>query len=85
MKPRGEEFWNNPEDERHGTTNGYSNLKCRCDRCKDAWKVWHRSYMQQGDRLERHADRQMVRRGRERKYAYVPRARMNEDGEWVDG
>lgn len=25
-----------PDDPRHGTYNGYSNLKCRCDRCREA-------------------------------------------------
>jgi hypothetical protein len=26
-----------PADERHGTTNGYSNHKCRCPACQSAW------------------------------------------------
>ena len=26
-----------PDDPRHGTVNGYSNLDCRCQRCRDAW------------------------------------------------
>jgi hypothetical protein len=25
------------DDPRHGTTNGYSNLRCRCTACKAAW------------------------------------------------
>lgn len=25
-----------PDDSRHGTENGYSNLRCHCDRCKAA-------------------------------------------------
>lgn len=25
-----------PDDARHGTTNGYRNLRCRCDRCRAA-------------------------------------------------
>lgn len=25
------------DDERHGTTNGYSNYSCRCAPCTDAW------------------------------------------------
>lgn len=29
-------FANNPDDLRHGTENGYSNLRCRCDRCQAA-------------------------------------------------
>jgi hypothetical protein len=26
-----------PDDPRHGTLNGYSNLKCRCQPCREAW------------------------------------------------
>jgi hypothetical protein len=29
-----------PDDERHGTANGYSNYKCRCARCREAWRVY---------------------------------------------
>lgn len=25
------------DDPRHGTTNGYNNLKCRCQPCRNAW------------------------------------------------
>jgi hypothetical protein len=28
-----------PDDKRHGTVNGYSNLACRCQRCRDAWAL----------------------------------------------
>jgi hypothetical protein len=27
-------------DPRHGTTNGYGNLKCRCADCRRAWTAW---------------------------------------------
>lgn len=81
-KPRGPDFWNNPDDPRHGTVNGYSNHKCRCDRCRANWTRWHREYMHRGDNLERHAHRQMERLGRTRKREYAPRPRKNEDGEW---
>lgn len=30
------QFFNNPDDPRHGTLNGYDNLCCRCDRCRRA-------------------------------------------------
>lgn len=30
------ELLSNPEDERHGTINGYVNHMCRCDLCTDA-------------------------------------------------
>ena len=26
-----------PDDPRHGSVNGYSNLACRCQPCKNAW------------------------------------------------
>jgi hypothetical protein len=85
-KTRGEEFWEDPDDDRHGTTNGYSNLKCRCESCTEAWRVWHRRYMHEGDRLQRHAGRQMARRQRqggcERQRDYRPRARLNDQDEW---
>lgn len=28
-----------PDDPRHGTVNGYGNLKCRCQPCRDAWSA----------------------------------------------
>jgi hypothetical protein len=31
---------NGPDDHRHGTINGYSNHKCRCDLCKAAWREY---------------------------------------------
>lgn len=30
-------------DDRHGTTNGYCNLRCRCDACTSAWRAYHAS------------------------------------------
>lgn len=49
-KPEGyvpkEEFASTASDPRHGTVNGYSNLRCRCDRCTEAWAVNHKVYMQ---------------------------------------
>lgn len=30
-------FREDPNDSRHGSTNGYTNLGCRCDRCRAAW------------------------------------------------
>lgn len=29
-----------PDDPRHGTSNGYTNLKCRCQPCRDAWAAY---------------------------------------------
>lgn len=34
-----------PDDPRHGTTNGYANLGCRCPECKRANAVAHLAYM----------------------------------------
>lgn len=31
-----------PGDPRHGTSNGYTNLKCRCDACRAAWAAYKR-------------------------------------------
>ena len=31
-----EAFRNNPDDPRHGSLNGYSNMRCRCSRCRKA-------------------------------------------------
>ena len=31
------------DDPRHGTVNGYSNLKCRCDECRAAWAADQRT------------------------------------------
>lgn len=35
-----------PEDPRHGTTNAYGNLGCRCAPCTEAHRRHHRGYMQ---------------------------------------
>lgn len=34
-----------PDDPRHGTRNGYDNHYCRCDRCRNANRISHASYM----------------------------------------
>lgn len=39
-----EAFLADPSDDRHGTVNGYQNLKCRCDLCRDAWRVKRIAY-----------------------------------------
>jgi hypothetical protein len=33
------------DDPRHGTVNGYNNLYCRCQPCRDAWAKDHNEYM----------------------------------------
>lgn len=30
-----------PNDRRHGTPNGYTNYRCRCDACREAWRVYY--------------------------------------------
>lgn len=34
-----------PDDPRHGTTNGYGNHHCRCERCRAAHAAKHSEYM----------------------------------------
>lgn len=50
-KPRNvekaEAFRNDLEDPRHGTVNGYSNLGCRCQPCKDANAVYNKRCREQ--------------------------------------
>lgn len=33
----------NSDDPRHGTANGYSNQKCRCQECRAAWAAYIRA------------------------------------------
>lgn len=33
-----------PDDPRHGTENGYKNLACRCERCREAHRLWFVAY-----------------------------------------
>lgn len=42
---KAELFRADPTDVRHGTANGYSNLDCRCARCRAAWNVAFRAYL----------------------------------------
>lgn len=37
IRPRIDE---DPDDIRHGTLNGYVNLRCRCQRCRDRWSAY---------------------------------------------
>ena len=32
-------------DPRHGTSNGYNNLRCRCEPCRDAWNTYFVDYL----------------------------------------
>jgi len=34
-----------PDDPRHGTENGYNNIKCRCERCRRAHRDYQARYM----------------------------------------
>ena len=72
-------FWDNPDDPRHGTTNGYGNLGCRCERCTEAWRVRHLTYMHADpERMVKHAERELKRRGvdRQKPYKVRPQARI---------
>jgi hypothetical protein len=43
-------------DPRHGTTNGYTNLACRCQDCRNAWAVYcYRRQQVRADALSRSA------------------------------
>lgn len=35
-----------PDDPRHGTTNGYGNLGCRCGACREANRKNHQAYVE---------------------------------------
>ena len=41
---------------RQGTANAYSNLDCRCPRCREAWRVYanERRAVRKGARNEKH-------------------------------
>lgn len=43
-----------PDDPRHGTVNGYSNLACRCQPCRDAHSA--NFILQRADRSKRLAE-----------------------------
>lgn len=45
------------DDPRHGTTNGYGNLKCRCPRCRVAWNRYtQQRKFERGILLEQNPD-----------------------------
>lgn len=46
-KPTAIAFRADMTDPRHGTTNGYCNLACRCAQCAEAWRIKHGQYMSQ--------------------------------------
>lgn len=50
-----ERFRNNPHDRRHGTANGYGNLKCRCSRCRGAWAEYNNIYFSKKRRDQEYA------------------------------
>jgi hypothetical protein len=62
-----EAFQANPEDPRHGTPNGYGNLRCRCPRCTKANTDWIAEIRQQ------HPDYLAAQRTRQRA-ARIPRS-----------
>ena len=50
------------DDPRHGSVNGYTNLKCRCDECREANRLACADYM------ERHPEQREKHRIRRRKH-----------------
>ena len=51
------------DDPRHGTLNGYNNLRCRCQPCRDANAAWQAMYMR-GNTEQKKKARQRDRRRR---------------------
>lgn len=52
-------------DPRHGTSSGYSNMKCRCAECKAAWNTYMLHYIEtHPDQREKKNARERARRGR---------------------
>lgn len=52
-------------DPRHGTSNGYINLGCRCQPCRDAHAAKHREYMRtHPEQREKARLRELASRGR---------------------
>jgi len=41
------------DDPRHGTDNGYGNLSCRCQLCRDAWAARQYDYMKRNPEQRR--------------------------------
>lgn len=58
-----------PGDPRHGTMNGYNNLRCRCDRCREAWAEWHWRNNYDRHRTEQGRLRERYRIAREAGYS----------------
>jgi len=42
-------------DPRHGTSNGYCNLRCRCAECREAWRVYYAQHRARERWIKRHA------------------------------
>ena len=59
-------FRDDPNDPRHGTANGYANLNCRCQPCRDAWAAAHDAY------LNRHPEQRIAATLRERRRRGAP-------------
>lgn len=57
----------------HGTAGGYNNHRCRCHRCREAWRVYHLPY---GRRHER------KKRARKRKIAALVKSQAKDDRRW---
>lgn len=53
---------NNPPSLNHGKASTYTNHKCRCTFCKQAWAIEHRRYMNaKPERLKLHAERTITK------------------------
>lgn len=46
-----------------GTPGGYTNHRCRCERCREAWAIAHKAYMHRNPEQQRkHREAQARRR-----------------------
>jgi hypothetical protein len=69
----------------HGTVNGYTNLGCRCEKCRAAWARAHKDYLDRHpEQREKARQRERVRRGRpaEMPWRAKPRAVHGEASGW---
>ena len=71
-----------PADPRHGSVNGYSNLKCKCDPCRLEWNRFCREY-QRAQRAKRKAFKQFVAGFGPVHMPEPPRTKKSETRAWV--
>jgi hypothetical protein len=68
-------------DPRHGTANGYGNLKCRCPRCTRAWR--DKFWLCNTYRTTETAEQRRAKYALARDHGYSPREAMKR-AHWSD-